>query len=77
MEVFFPRGILHLTQKKTHKSIDVNNAEKKKKTALKLAHSQVYSTAWECVRMIRCDSFSEIPQLRRDEQDGEECDAKN
>ena len=43
--------------------------------ALQLAHSQVYSTAWECVRMIRCDSFSEIPQLRRDELDGEECDA--
>ena len=28
--------------------------------ALQLAHSQVYSTAWECVRMIRCDSFSEF-----------------
>ena len=30
--------------------------------------------------MIRCDSFSEIPQLRtpdrRDELDGEDCDAK-
>ena len=33
-------------------------------------HSQVYSTAWECVRMIRYDSFSEIPELRRDELDG-------
>jgi hypothetical protein len=29
--------------------------------ALQLAHSRAYSTAWECVRMIRCDSFSELP----------------
>ena len=29
--------------------------------ALQLAHPRAYSTAWECVRMIRCDSSSEPP----------------
>jgi len=31
--------------------------------ALQLAHSRVYSKVWECVRMIRCDSFSELPGI--------------
>ena len=31
--------------------------------ALQLDHSRAYSTAWECVRMIRCDSSSELPGI--------------
>ena len=30
-------------------------------STLQLALSRAYSTAWECVRMIRCDSPSELP----------------
>jgi len=35
----------------------------------------VYSTAWECVRMIRYDSCSEISGTPWDELDSEECKA--
>jgi hypothetical protein len=31
--------------------------------ALQLAHSRAYSTAWECVRKIGSDSFSELPGI--------------
>jgi hypothetical protein len=44
-----------------------------------MAHSEalagLFYGAWECVRMIRCDSFSEIPGAPSERADGEDCEA--